>query len=1095
MIHTMRWFGPNDPVSLMDIRQAGCSGIVTALHQIPVGDVWSTRDIKERKLLIEEKNHQYSPLHWSVVESLPVHEDIKKGLPTRTLYIDNYKQSLRNLATNGIKTVCYNFMPVLDWSRTALDYPMPEGAKTLRFVWVDFAIFDLFILRRPHAEGDYEPEVRIAAENKFQSMSSYQLSVLTNTVLLGLPGSEEAFDLAIFQSLLDEYKEIGDLELRKNLYYFISQVAPLAQELGVNLCIHPDDPPRSLLGLPRVVSTESDFEQLMNACNVTANGITFCTGSLGVREDNDLPGMIKRFGDRIHFVHLRTTRREEGTRNFHEAPHLNGDVDMYDVVKALLTEEKRRKEAGHKNPALPMRPDHGFQMLDDLQKKTYPGYSAIGRLKALAELRGLELGISRSLQVVLLFLLTFFASPSKADDGYRLWLKYDLIKEDQQRKEYAAAFHSLAGENGSPVSQSAIKELQSGFKGLLGKTVPFQKASNAGQGSVILKKDTNEKSINAEGYHIYRQGKNIVIAAKTDQGLLYGSFAFLRHLQTGQSLAKLDITSSPKIQFRMLNHWDNPNGTIERGYAGASLWKWFELPERLDPRYTDYARANASIGINSTVVNNVNASARFLTPEYLPKVQALADVFRPYGIKVFMSVNFAAPKILGGLPTSDPLDPKVRKWWADKTKEIYASIPDFGGFLVKANSEGEPGPQDYGRNHADGANMLAEALEPYQGIVIWRAFVYKADANGDRFKAAYDEFKPLDGQFKANAMVQVKNGPIDFQPREPFSPLFGAMPKTPLAMEFQITQEYLGFTTNLVYLAPLFKECLEADTYVQGKGSTVAKIIDGSLHQYQRTAIAGVANTGSDRNWTGHTMSQANWYAYGRLAWDYSLSSASIAEEWIKMTLTRNPKSVEVISDLLEKSRENYVNFTTPLGLNHLMGENLHFGPQPWLEKSARPDWTAIYYHRADEKGIGFDRTKSGSNALAQYSPEIQKQFNNPETCPLPYLLWFHHIPWDKKLSSGRTLWDELCFRYYSGAESVSGMLQQWETVKSSVDPALFADVTGRLKVQKREALWWRDACVLYFQEHAKLPIPAPYLKPERTLNEIKKITGTYQLR
>ena len=397
MIHTMRWFGPNDPVSLMDIRQAGCSGIVSALHQIPVGDIWNLQAIEERKQLIEEKNKQYSPLKWLVVESLPVHEDIKKGLPSREVYIENYKKSLRNLATSGIKTVCYNFMPVLDWSRTSLDYEMPEGSKTLRFVWVDFAIFDLFILKRPNAEADYEPETRIAAESKFQSMSSYQLSVLTNTVLLGLPGSEEAFDLNIFQSLLDQYADIDAIQLRKNLYHFISQVAPVAQEVGINLCIHPDDPPQSLLGLPRVVSTASDFEQLMKACDIRANGITFCTGSLGVRDDNDLPAMIEKFGDRIHFVHLRTTRREEGTRNFHEAPHLNGDVDMYEVVKALLQEEKRRKAAGYSDNALPMRPDHGFQMLDDLQKKTYPGYSAIGRLKALAELRGLELGISRSL--------------------------------------------------------------------------------------------------------------------------------------------------------------------------------------------------------------------------------------------------------------------------------------------------------------------------------------------------------------------------------------------------------------------------------------------------------------------------------------------------------------------------------------------------------------------------------------------------------------------------------------------------------------------------------------------------------------------------
>ena len=408
MIHTMRWFGPNDPVSLMDIRQAGCAGIVSALHQITVGDVWTIESVEERKAMIEAGNGQYSDLKWMVVESLPVHEHIKKGLPTRELYVDNYKESLRNLAASGIKTVCYNFMPVLDWSRTSLNYTFPEGHKTLRFVWEDFALFDLYILKRPNAAADYEAEIRESSRRKFESMSSEELSNLTNTVLLGLPGSEEAFDLSVFQDLLDAYAEIGDQELRENLYHFVKQVAPLAQELGINLCIHPDDPPRSLLGLPRVVSTESDFEQLMNACDVRANGITFCTGSLGVRPDNDLVQIIKRFGDRIHFVHLRTTKRESGTRNFHEAPHLNGDVDMFEVVKALLLEEKKRESAGLGDNELLMRPDHGFQMLDDLNKKTYPGYSAIGRLKALAELRGLELGIKRSFILSALILCTFF---------------------------------------------------------------------------------------------------------------------------------------------------------------------------------------------------------------------------------------------------------------------------------------------------------------------------------------------------------------------------------------------------------------------------------------------------------------------------------------------------------------------------------------------------------------------------------------------------------------------------------------------------------------------------------------------------------------
>lgn len=395
----MRWFGPNDPVSLMDIRQAGCSGVVSALHQIPVGEVWTRQAIAERIRIIESGNEEFTTLKWLVVESLPVHEHIKKGLPSREAYIANYKESLLNLAAEGVKIVCYNFMPVLDWSRTDLNYSFPEGHKTLRFVWEDFALFDLYILRRPDALKDYDPEVQESARRKLQGMSPEEIQKLTNTVLLGLPGSEEAFELGNFQALLDAYTEIGDQGLRENLYYFIRQVAPVAEEVGINLCIHPDDPPRPLLGLPRVVSTEADLAQLLNACDIRANGITFCTGSLGVRADNDLPGMIQRLGDRIHFVHLRTTKREAADqRNFHEAPHLDGDVDMYAVVKALHQEELRRKAAHAPDPELPMRPDHGFQMLDDLHKKTYPGYSMIGRLKALAELRGLEMSIARSTQ-------------------------------------------------------------------------------------------------------------------------------------------------------------------------------------------------------------------------------------------------------------------------------------------------------------------------------------------------------------------------------------------------------------------------------------------------------------------------------------------------------------------------------------------------------------------------------------------------------------------------------------------------------------------------------------------------------------------------
>jgi len=403
----MRWFGPNDPVSLMDIRQAGCIGVVSALHQIPVGETWPVEAIKERINIIEKDNNRYSELKWLVVESLPVHEDIKKGLPSREIFIENYKQSLQNLAKCGIKIVCYNFMPVLDWSRTNLNYEMPDGSKALKFVWEDFAIFDLYILKRPNVEKDYEPEIRESAKIKFGQMTSEEIETLKNTALLGLPGSEEAFNLNTFQGLLDNYANIGDAELRNNLYYFVKQISPFAQNLGINLCIHPDDPPKSLLGLPRVVSTEDDLAQLMQACDVTANGITFCTGSLGVRSDNNLVQIVKRFGNRIHFLHLRTTKRDknllgDSSMNFHEAAHLEGDVDMYEVVKAVIEEQNRRKAAGQVNYQIPLRPDHGLQMLDDLQegitkRKTYPGYSAIGRLKGLAEIRGLQLAIERNL--------------------------------------------------------------------------------------------------------------------------------------------------------------------------------------------------------------------------------------------------------------------------------------------------------------------------------------------------------------------------------------------------------------------------------------------------------------------------------------------------------------------------------------------------------------------------------------------------------------------------------------------------------------------------------------------------------------------------
>ena len=437
------------------------------------------------------------------------------------------------------------------------------------------------------------------------------------------------------------------------------------------------------------------------------------------------------------------------------------------------------------------------------------------------------------------------------------------------------------------------------------------------------------------------------------------------------------MVEAPRIRHRVLDHWDNLNRTVERGYAGFSLWDWHKLPDYRSPRYTDYARANASIGINGTVLTNVNANATSLTAEYLAKAAALADVFRPYGIRVYLTARFSAPIEIGGLTTADPLDPAVAAWWKRKADEIYGFIPDFGGFLVKANSEGQPGPQDYGRTHADGANVLADALAPHGGLVMWRAFVYSNEVPDDRAKQAYNEFQPLDGKFRPNVLVQVKNGPIDFQPREPFHPLFGAMPKTPLMMEFQITQEYLGFATHLVYLAPLFEETLRADTHAKGEGSTVARVIDGSLHGHALTGIAGVANIGTDRNWCGSVFACANWYAFGRLAWDHALTSDAIADEWIRRTFGNDPALVAPVKEMMLGSREAAVDYMTPLGLHHQMAEGHHYGPGPWVSQARRADWTSVYYHRADANGIGFDRTATGSNAASQYFPPVAEVFGN----------------------------------------------------------------------------------------------------------------------
>ena len=685
-----------------------------------------------------------------------------------------------------------------------------------------------------------------------------------------------------------------------------------------------------------------------------------------------------------------------------------------------------------------------------------------------------------------------------ADDGYELWMSYKKLDEAAILNEYRQAFSSIVIEGDSETLGIVRDELKKGLEGLLGVDVPVRSTLSKSAALVIgtpaRSQVVQELNLSDKLSHLGREGflirsikikdvPSIVIAANEDVGLLYGSFHLLRLIQNGQSLANADIASKPRIQYRLLNHWDNLDRSVERGYAGKSLWQWEELPGTVDQRYKDYARANASLGINGTAVNNVNANPIFLTAEYIAKLKVLADVFRPYGIRLFVSVRFSSPLKpasnrnsqrggIGFLETADPSDPDVRRWWRDKVKEVYQSIPDFGGFLVKANSEGMPGPQDYKRSHADGANMLAEAIAPYGGIVMWRSFVYDADVDPDRARRAYKEFVPQDGQFLANVFVQSKNGPIDFQPREPAHPLFGAMPKTPLMLELQITQEYLGHSKHLVFLAPMWKECLDFDTYAKGQGSFVSRVIDGSLYDYSMSGIAGVANTGSERNWCGHLFAQANWYAFGRLAWDHSLSSETIAEEWIRMTLSYDSNVVGTVKAMMMGSREACVNYMTPLGLHHIMQAGFHYGPQPDYEKSSRLDWTSVYYHRADSAGLGFDRSSTGSNATSQYFSPWQERFDKIETCPEEYLLWFHHVRWNHKMDSGRTLWEELCYRYYKGVDYVTAMRQKWATLEKDIDPDIFSHVQEKLATQEKDADIWRDTCLGYFQKFSKMPIP-----------------------
>ena len=635
----------------------------------------------------------------------------------------------------------------------------------------------------------------------------------------------------------------------------------------------------------------------------------------------------------------------------------------------------------------------------------------------------------------LLLLLTGW-STAYAEDGSRLWLRFDAVNTPA----------TITGVKGT-----AMTELQTYWQG----------------DPVVLKK---QKGIAKDGYSIKSQGGKTVISAANDAGLLYGAYHLLRLQQTGQSCDQLNISEQPAYDLRILNHWDNPNGTVERGFAGKSIFLNPD-PERMKI----YARANASVGINGTVLNNVNAKPEALTTESLQKAKSIADQLRPYGIRVYLSINFASPIKVGGLETADPLNAEVVKWWKEKVNEIYKLIPDFGGFLVKANSEGEPGPQDFGRTHADGANMLADVLKPHKGIVMWRAFVY-APQSPDRANQAYLEFMPLDGQFRDNVIIQIKNGPIDFQPREPYSPLFTAMQETPMMVEFQITQEYLGAANHLVYLAPMWQEFF---SFVK----------PNSLK-----AMAGVANIGDNTNWCGHHFAQANWYAFGRLAWNPSLSSEQIAKEWLAQTFNQQgilsplTSHLSPLLNLMLDSREACVSYMMPLGIHHIFAGTHHYGPEPWYApRGVRADWTPPYYHKADSIGLGFDRTLTGSANVKQYPDDLCRLYNDINTCPENLLAWFHHVPWDHKMKSGRTFWDELCHKYDEGVHEARRFLAIWDAMQPYVDAQRFEEVQRKLRIQARDSEWWRDACLLYFQTFSKRPIPQDVEHPVHNLDEMMR--------
>ncbi|MFB7998358.1 alpha-glucuronidase family glycosyl hydrolase [Streptomyces sp. NPDC056002] len=670
------------------------------------------------------------------------------------------------------------------------------------------------------------------------------------------------------------------------------------------------------------------------------------------------------------------------------------------------------------------------------------------------------------------------AAALPAEDGYELWLRYRRVADPGQLRRYRADLGFLVWEGGGPLQRSAVDELARGLTGLLDRHVTPRAAAPPDPALVVgtptssslirsLVPAADLADLGDEGYVIrqvtVRGRTRTVVAAHADRGVLYGAFHLLRLVQTARSLDRVDITERPAAPLRVADHWDNADGSIERGYAGLSFFDWEKLPQ-LDDRYTDYARVLASLGINGAVINNVNTTADYLAEPFLTKLAALAGVLRRYGVALYVTANFAAPIDLDGLATADPFDPGVQAWWKKKAKEIYGKIEGFGGFLVKANSEGRPGPLDYGRTHADGANLLAGALKPYGGIVMWRSFVHDGDAKWDR--QAYLDFTPLDGKFADNAIVQIKNGPIDFQVREPAHPLFGSLPHTNSMIELQVTQEYTGHSTHLCYLVPQWKEVLDFDTRKAGEGSTVARVVTGNAHAYTRCGFAGVMNFGDARNWTGSHLAAANTHGYGRLAWNPELSAEDLATEWTRMTFGNDSHVVTTVSALLLGSWHTYEDYTSPLGTGYIThppdgSVTGHFEPSPT---------TTTQFHKSDREGLGYDRTAATGDGYTEvYAPAIRDAYESLETCPEELLLFLHHVPYTHRLDNGKTVIQHIYDTHFAGAARVAAMREDWDGLRRRIDSRRLADVHGQLGRQTTEAAKWRDTLVAYWFELSRI--------------------------